>query len=369
MGRKRTTKSLDGLKRVYWYRNQWQYKATTEERQAKLKSWEPLGPTDTTARLRYAEIKNSIGSLGGMTLLFDKFEAEVVAKKKAKETRDDDMSRIKKLRPVFGHTDPRLIKPKDIQKYVDIRADTSINRARKEYSLLNQLFNRCKVWIDLEINPCDGVKLPAKPKSRSRLPEPWEIAEVRKFASDQLKLYIDLKFATGLDQKVLRELLLEDVLKSNIAEFISHGNQIDIGISMLKEEGVAVARFKTGVKGFVSWSPDLMNTIVAIFKLRKAEGRTGATLFCSSRNTKWSKDTFNNNWQAAKKAALKNGALKENFTEHDMRASHLQAAEALGFDGTTQLLHNDKRTTEIYRRSKEVKRINPVNLEKARLKK
>lgn len=54
--------------------------------------------------------------------------------------------------------------------------------------------------------------------------------------------------------------------------------------------------------------------------------------------------------------------LEENFTEHDMQVAHLKAAEKLGFDGTTQLLHSDNRTTKIYRRSKEVKSIHPVNL-------
>jgi len=206
------------------------------------------------------------------------------------------------------------------------------------------------------------VVLPKKNKSRDRLPLPWEIAEVRKYANAQLKLYIDFKFATGLDQGVIRALEVRNILEPKIAEFLLNGNLINVARDHLRESGIKVRRFKTEVRGIVQWSPDLQSTVLQIFKLRKEEGRNGTNLFCSQWNNAWSKDTFNNGWQQAKKLALSEGKLEENFTEHDMRASHLEAAEKLGFDGTTQLLHSDKRTTEIYRRAKETKVVNPVNL-------
>lgn len=368
MPRRRTSKSLDGIKRIYWRRNQWQYKATSDEREQGLKAWEPLGESEPVARLKYAEIKNALGQMGGMNLMLDKFINEVVMKKKADRTRKDDLNYIDKLRPVFGKMDPFLIKPKHVQMYVDRRAESSVAQARKEFSVLNQLSKRMLVWIDLPSNPCDGVVLPTKLKSRDRLPEPWEIAEVRKFARPQWQLYIDFKFATGLDQGVILAMEIDKVLNSKIANFVVNGNDITITADHLREDGIKVRRSKTQVRGALAWTPDLEKIVLDIFRLRANEKRYGSTLFCSNNGNGWTKDTFNNGhggWQEAKRKALSEGKLEENFTEHDIRASHLKAAEELGFDGTVQLLHSDPRTTNIYRRAKETKVIQPVNLQKA----
>lgn len=217
MGRKRTTKTLDGLKRVYWMRGQWQYKSTDEDRLGGCRAWEPLGISDADARLKYVELKNSMGTMGGMNLIFDKFLVEVVAQKNSPQYRRNSQKQIERLRTVFGHMDPRLIMPKHIQLYVDKRSEATSKQARSEYSLLNQIFNRCKVWIDLVVNPCEGVQLPKPYNSSDRLPLPWEIAEVRKYAKPQWKLCIDFKFATGLDQGVIRNLTVRDILKPQIA--------------------------------------------------------------------------------------------------------------------------------------------------------
>lgn len=199
--RPRKSRSLEGLHRVYWHRNRWQYKSTAEEMEQDQKAWIPLGTEDWEARAAYAELKNSLGTGSNMSTLFDRFLATVVSQKAAERTRRDDQDMVERLRKVFGRMNPRAITPAHVQRYMDIRGDQSKNQANKELSVLNQVFNKALVWGYLETNPTQGVTR-FRIKARKRLPQLWEIEAVKRHANPRLKVYIDMKLMIGLRQGI-----------------------------------------------------------------------------------------------------------------------------------------------------------------------
>lgn len=336
--RPRKSRSLEGLHRVYWHRNQWQYKSTAAEMEQGQKAWVPLGTEDWEARAAYAEMKNSLDATSSMSMLLDRWLATVVSQKAAERTRRDDHDMVERLRKVFGRMNPRAITPAHVQRYMEIRGEQSKNQANKELSVLNQVFRKGLVWGYLETNPTLGVTR-YRIQPRKRLPKLWEIEALKKHANPRLKIYIDIKLMTGLRQ----------------------GDMLSIKTSDLTDDGIAVTAGKTGTMAIIEWSEPLRKRVNDIIKLNKVQGQT---LFCTRSGKPVSRHSFKEWWQAAMRKALDSGDIQERFTEHDIRATHLYYAEQQGLDGTTQLLHSDPNTTKIYRRSREVLKVTALHLHK-----
>src|SRR5688572_3265087 len=111
-------KRNDKPNRVYWHRNQWQYKCREEERQILGKAWWPLGGTPedlTEVHFNYAKLKERLGQSGGMDRLFNKWESEVLLHDSnplgySQRTMQDKLKHLKLLRKAFGAMSPASIR-------------------------------------------------------------------------------------------------------------------------------------------------------------------------------------------------------------------------------------------------------------------
>jgi integrase len=170
-----------------------------------------------------------------------------------------------------------------------------------------------------------------KTKPRDRLPTVEEISAVKKHGDDFVKGVLDFIYITGCARRA-------DICNLKRSEFSDTGYHPRIS--------------KTNKKGFIRWTPDLKRA-VEMLQCRNPKyimsteylvlGRDGKPLHVSAYNKRITKSM---------QAAIKTGELEVKFNPHDVRASHATEAERQGLDPSQQLLHGDRRTTEIYLRDR-----------------
>ncbi len=81
---------------------------------------------------------------------------------------------------------------------------------------------------------------------------------------------------------------------------------------------------KTRKQFVIPWTEQLRRIVQWVKANNK---RQGATLFCDRYGKPYSKDSFHTRWQWGMRKAIKEGGLRERFTEHDLRAKHATDAE------------------------------------------
>ena len=124
-------------------------------------------------------------------------------------------------------------------------------------------------------------------------------------------------------------------------------------LDQLSQESIALRSSKTGKLAIIPWDEEMKCLVREIKADNLSRGKQGITLFCNQDGGPYNKDQFHSRWQYGMKKAIKEGGI-ERFTEHDIRAKHATDAEKQGIDVQTNLQHSDRRTTEIYIRSKQV---------------
>jgi integrase len=132
----------------------------------------------------------------------------------------------------------------------------------------------------------------------------------------------------------------------------------------ITEDGIAVVTHKTGKTVIYEWTPELR---LAIEDAKVARPRSdSAWLFCTKTGETYLNDKtgeangWKSMWQRFMARVLTETKVKENFTEHDLRAKC--ASDASTLDHAKALLaHADSRLTErVYRRKPE--RVIPAKL-------
>lgn len=342
-------KRKDIPNRVYWHRSQWQYKAREDERLSLGKAWWPLGGTqdDLLPMFQaFAVLQERLGNSGAMDRLFTKWEREVLLHPSnplnyADRTKQDKIKHLKTLRTAFGHMSPSGIRPKHCAQFLDLRGQASKSQANQEFNTLSVVFNFAVRWGVVDINPCKGLSR-HKIKDRERLPTMAELVAFKTVCTPFLRLYVDLKYKTGLRQKDLLELKVRDC---NMAG-----------------EGIAVKTSKTGKKGLIPWDDELRETIRGLMRLNRVQGET---VICNDRGKPLSQNTFTARWGKAMTKAVESGVVASRFWEHDMRATHATAAEdEHGLNATDQLLHDNPNQKKAYLRGKKATKIMPLPLRK-----
>ncbi|KXS55164.1 MAG: Phage integrase family protein [Marinobacter sp. T13-3] len=324
---------------VHWKNGAWRFK-TPKHLMAFVpgrKTWIKLGTEKKEALKRYAELMGNLSEESGMSKLFNRYEAEVIPGK-APRTQKDNLKELKQLRAVFHKMHPAEVTTMHCQQYLDIRGKSSKTQANHEIALLSHIFRKAMQWGVVDRNPVKGVEK-HKIKARDRYVEDWELDEFLKEATPFIKAWVDVKLMTGLRQ----------------------GDLLALPLNALREDGIAIKSRKTGRKGFIPWSPALRK---AINELKACNPKQGMTLVCDRSGKPLSESAFQNRWRAVMNDALEKAELSERFTEHDLRAKHATDVDEAGGDATANLLHDDKRTTEAYLRSKKAIKIVPWDRKK-----
>ena len=311
------------------------------------KTWFLLGKTLPEAYQTWAERIAAPDRITTIGALLDRYSLEVVPTK-APKTQTENRRQIASLRAVFGAVALADLEPQHVYQYVDRRSAKVA--AHREVEVLSHAFTKAVQWGLLRAHPFKGeVRLEGE-KPRTRYVEDWELLEVlalpsrrKKGSAGMIQAYLRLKLLTGLRQ---RDLLL-------------------LTVSDLKDDGVHVTPSKTagttGKRLIYEWTPELRAAVDAALAIRPA---LSPFLFCNRfgagfvNEAKGDAHDWNNMWQKFMARVLKETAVKERFTEHDLRAKVGSDAESL--ERARQLLaHSDSRMTErVYRRKPE--RIKPA---------
>lgn len=340
-------KRKDIPNRVYWHRNQWQYKVRDDERGVLHKAWWPLGGTQddlVPMFLAHAALQERLKTSCAMDKLISKWEREVLLHESnpleySERTKQDKIKHLVTLRRAFGQMSPAAIRPKHCAEFLDLRGQSSKSQANQEFNTLSRIFAFAVRWGVVDINPCKGLSR-HKIKDRDRLPTRAELEAFKTVCSPFLALYVDLKYKTGLRQKDLLQLKIRD----------------------LGDEGITLKTSKTGRKGMIPWDDELREIVRGLMRLNKVQGET---VICNDRGQPLSQNTFWARWGNTMNRAMATGVVAVRFREHDIRATHATAAEdEHGLNATDQLLHDNPAQKKAYLRSKKATTITPLPLRK-----
>lgn len=237
--------------------------------------------------------------------------------------------------------EPDQITTAMVQAYVDRRGKSSPSQANQEASTLSQSLRRARVWGMMNgANPVDGI-IRHQLKPRERLPTLEELAIFKSHASPFIAAYTDLKLEIGLRQ--------EDLLKLNMKEHFF-------------DDGLRVRTGKTGKRLFFPWTDHLRSVVARIRSFNRVES---IYLMCGPDGGALRKGTFSDRWKRSMARALsaQTNPLPERFHEHDIRATHATLVEErLGVEtASTNLGHDNVKTTRMYLRGKKYERTTPFS--------
>ena len=324
MGRRRT-KDQGLPKRVYLRSGTYWYVDY-------LGKWHKLGRSFREAMIVWSTIAHEDSPVRTMNDLIDRYMKEV-APKKAEATYQDNQKQAKLLKAAFGKLRPVTITARTVYQYMDIRGKKSQTRANRDVALLSHMFTKAIRWGVVDKNPCKGVER-FKEKPRERYITDDEYFVFRAIAGDMLAVYMDFKLLSGLRQR--------DILKMRLDQ--------------LHDEGIHVQVSKTGKRIIIQWTEALTDAVEAIKQLRRRVG--SLYLFATRAGQPYTSSGFASIWQRRMRKALKDGVLTERFTEHDLRA---KTASDTNLTHAAELLaHGDTMVTDRHYRQRKPAVVTPL---------
>ena len=163
--------------------------------------------------------------------------------------------------------------------------------------------------------------------------EDAELEAFKAVAGEFLSAYVDFKYLTGLRKG--------DILK--------------LRLDALTDEGIAVTQAKTGGRLIFLWEPELRAAVDRIRALPRPI--RGLFLFCTRKGRAYSASGFDSIWQRAMVKAMEKGALRERFTEHDIRA---KTATDDPIHAQKRLGHKSSAMTDRHIKVRTVERVSPL---------
>jgi integrase len=290
--------------------------------------WNPLGREYGRAIEKYNRLNDDPVEVATIGDLIDRYMREE-SPTKAAATHKSNQKHARFLRAAFGRIQPPELTTRAIYMYMDARNAPVV--ANRELAMLSHMFKKAIRWGIVDSNPCLGVERnPEKP--RDRYIEDWEYQAFRQFIPAQLAAYMDLKLLTGLRQK----------------------DMLSLRIDQLKEDGIHIHVSKTKRHMIIRWSDFLKQSVDAALAARTTHpAKASAYVFCTRKGRQYTSDGFRTIWQRWMTNAVKKGILQERFREHDLRAktgSDTDLAHAVSL-----LSHMDRKTTQRhYRRKAEI---------------
>ncbi|MBK5915118.1 tyrosine-type recombinase/integrase [Rhodocyclus purpureus] len=310
------------------------------------KTWFRLGGTLQEAYRTWADRGVAPEKPTTIGELLDRYLLDTVPGK-APKTQTENKRHLATLRAVFGAMALEDLEPQHVYQYAAKRGKATA--AKREIEVLSHAFTKAVEWGLIAAHPFKGEVRISGAAPRTRYVEDWELEEAlslpptRKVGSVRMvQAYLRLKLLTGLRQ---RDLLL-------------------LTVSDCREDGIHVTPSKTkastGKRVIYEWSPELR---AAVESAKDARPALSPYLFCQLDGKCFVRSdgtagNWNNIWQHFMTRVLKETAVSERFTEHDLRAKVGSDAESL--ERARQLLaHSDARmTARVYRRKPE--RIKPA---------
>jgi integrase len=298
-----------------------------------------LGKTLPEAYKAWSERIGGIENAKNIGQLLDRY-AQVVIPTKAPASQRHNHTYIAPLRKVFGAMPVTGIKPQMIYQYIEKRGANVL--ANREIKMFSHMFTKAVEWGIIDRHPFKGQVRLKGSKPRTRYIEDWEIVECLALSSPfekggvkMVQAYIKIKLLTGLRKG--------DLLRLNPANFT--------------DEGMPVTTNKTGKPVVYLWTDLLRKAVAEAIAIRPVH--ISPFLFCTRRGSgfvneaKGETSGWDSMWQRFMKRVLTETAVKERFTEHDLRAKC--ASDAATLDHAKALLtHADSRITErVYRRKPE----------------
>jgi integrase len=311
------------------------------------KSWFLLGRNLPEAFKAWAERAGSPERITTIDALLDRYALQVIPEK-APKTQTGNQRAVRNLRPVFGRMALGDIEPQHIYQYVDKRRAPT--QAHREVEVLSHAFTKAVEWGLMKAHPFrKEVRLKGE-TPRTRYIEDWEIVAALSLSSMRkrgsvlsIQAYIRLKLLTGIARG--------DMLRLRLGEHI-------------QDDGIHVTRHKTakktgGKKTIYEYEkvPERRDVVEQAKRARPVD--ISPFLFCNKFGKGYVNEEtgeahgFDSMWQRFMDRVLKETAVKERFTEHDIRAKVGSDAESL--DHARRLLaHVDSKVTQrVYRRKPE----------------
>lgn len=330
---------------VYYYqvpqdqRSQWDGKSTFR-----------LGDNLDDAYRAWTQRMGSIGEAKTLGDLLDRYAREVVPGK-APRTQTENRRAIVRLRAVFGKMSITGIRPQLIYQYAS--KSVTPTQGKKEIRVFSHVYTKAVEWGLIDRHPFKGEVRLKGDKPRTRYVEDWEFDACLKLESRRKKGSVRM-IQAYLRIKVLTGLRLGDLLR--------------LQMSALREDGVHVMPRKTahttGKRIIVEWSPALREAVTMAKESRPFDrAEPDDYLFCTRRgecyfNERDMPEGWNSMWQRFMERVLKETAVTERFTEHDIRAKAASDAETLDH-AQSLLTHADSRVTDrVYRRKP--KKVQPL---------
>lgn len=334
MGRKRKTRS-HLPERVYWQNGAFRYQPPPFRDEA----GNIVKPSQIRLGKNEAEMWRAWHDLGTappvairtMGQLFDSYAREVIPTRHPTSAKDDQAA-LKWLRTVFSDSELGTIRQTDLYRY--LRERKAKTRANREMACLSNVFKHGIVLGIVDDNPTLGVSR-NKEAPRERLPENWELEALMGVAGDMLRAYIPLKLLLGWRQGDMLNLRKDAIRKDG--------------------DGIYVKEGKRGKRRVLLWTQALRDAVAAAEAVPRPVG--SMYLFSTRDGQKYTSDGFRSIWSRAMRKAIDSKVLVESFHEHDIRAT--TATEA-GERARELLDHSSQKTTEIYLRSKEPKKVRPL---------
>lgn len=302
-----------------------------------------LGRTEAEMWRAHAKLTLPERPIVTLSDLFDVFIRDVLPKRSPAAQRDEPKM-MKFLRAGLGHIDVTALRPHHCYAYQNERGVKPSDgskpapvRANRELSLLAVVMKHAIKLGIIHANPMLKFEK-LKEHGRERLPTVGELAAVMASDGPLLRAYIPVKVLVGFRQ----------------------GDMLALRLDQLREDGIHYREGKKGRRRVMEWSDELRE---AVARARAVERKVSSMyLFATREGARYSPDGFRSIWHRAVQKAIRDGLLREPFTEHDIRAHTATEAERTENRKRAQELlgHSKETTTEIYLRDKEPVRVRPL---------
>jgi integrase len=286
--------------------------------------------------------------------LLTRYKLQVIPTKAA-ATRHGDMRALINLRKVFGAMRPRDVVPRHIYKYVDTRIGKNGEQSRAtglyEIRVFKHVFTKAVEWGILDRHPFKGEVRLRGIKARDRYVEDWEVTQA---------------FALKPKRNSGSVLMIQAYIRLKLLIGIRRGDMLRLRMSDLTEAGIMVRPHKTintkRTARIFEWTSALKQAVEQAKAARPMD--FSPWLFCTRKGEGYfNEDTgqatgWDSMWQRFMTRLLKETAVKERFTEHDLRGK--VGSDEISVERASDLLGhaNHEITKRHYRRKTEV--IKPV---------
>lgn len=232
--------------------------------------------------------------------LIDRYMAET-SPQLSETMHKTSIGRAKKLRAAFGLFPLEDLQTQDIQKYLDYRKSTPVD-ANRTVSLLRAMYTTAVRWGYIKEVPFGRVKF-HKEVINDRLVTMTEVDALKEFSPSWFKLYLDLKFSTGLRQKDMLELTTENW-------------NPEVGLLVQASK----SKHRTCFTNCTEFG-ELINKVLSEASKRwEKHSNSPKPLFPNRTGKAYTPDGFRTMWHKYMQKAVNSGKLKESFREHDIRA-------------------------------------------------